>query len=151
MEPSYIPSGLLPRMTAIQYYASGWSSNAEGPDLIMACRVGESPDFDEIETRLNRLRPNALHFDTYHVDKLGGSGEVFNWDIAVEAKRRFGLPLILAGGLTPDNIADAIAKVKPYAVDVSSGVEEKPGIKDHSKLREFIRAVRRVDSLMGLS
>ena len=53
----------------------------------------------------------------------------FNWDLAVEAKARFGKPIILAGGLTPENVADAVVTVRPYAVDVSSGVEAEPGRK----------------------
>lgn len=91
---------------------------------------------------------NSLLLDTYHKDKLGGSGETFNWDLAVEAKERFGKPIILAGGLTPDNVGDAIAKVRPYAVDVSSGVEAEPGRKDHARLKAFIRAVREADRLL---
>ena len=83
--------------------------------------------------------------DAYHKDKLGGSGETFNWDLAIEAKRRFDVPIILAGGLTPDNVEEAIAKVQPYAVDVSSGVEAEPGRKDHAKLKAFLQAVRRAD------
>ncbi|MEO8426352.1 MAG: hypothetical protein ABI651_04485, partial [Verrucomicrobiota bacterium] len=68
-----------------------------------------------------------------------------NWDLAGEA-RKLGRPIILAGGLTAKNVAEAVRKVKPYAVDVSTGVESAPGKKDPGKLREFITAVRQVDS-----
>ena len=71
---------------------------------------------------------------------LGGTGQIFNWDIAIEAKQ-FGR-IILAGGLTADNITNAVRRVQPYAVDVSSGVERKKGRKDHKKLREFIERAR---------
>ncbi len=71
----------------------------------------------------------------------GGTGVKFNWDLAVEANR-FGRPIFLAGGLTPENVADAVRKVRPYGVDVSSGVESSPGKKDHAKVKAFVRAVK---------
>jgi phosphoribosylanthranilate isomerase len=74
--------------------------------------------------------------DAYAPDKLGGTGMIFNWDIAVEAKQ-FGR-IILAGGLTPDNVAEAVSYVRPYGVDVSSGVELKKGKKDLEKMELFI-------------
>jgi phosphoribosylanthranilate isomerase len=80
--------------------------------------------------------------DTYVEGLSGGTGETFAWELA----RRIGstrprAPVILAGGLTPDNVADAIATVRPYAVDVAGGTESAPGIKDHDKLRAFAAAV----------
>ena len=82
--------------------------------------------------------------DAFVADKLGGTGEKFNWDLAIEAKK-FGRPIFLAGGLTPSNVADAVRKVQPYAVDVSSGVEATPGKKDHAKVRDFIQAAKSVE------
>jgi phosphoribosylanthranilate isomerase len=78
--------------------------------------------------------------DTYSPAKYGGTGQVFNWEIAVEAKR-YG-SIILAGGLTADNVAKAVAKVRPYAIDVSSGVERAKGKKDLVKLRLFIERAK---------
>ena len=70
----------------------------------------------------------------------GGTGRVFDWSLATEFKTRIGgKPLVLAGGLSPENVAKAIATVQPYAVDVVSGVEASPGRKDHAKLRDFIQ------------
>ena len=73
----------------------------------------------------------------------GGTGRTFDWDLAVAFKQRTDRPLILSGGLTPENVAEAIRRVQPYAVDVSSGVESAPGRKDHAKLRDFIRQCKR--------
>jgi len=83
---------------------------------------------------------SAFLLDTYAQHMLGGTGQVFNWDIAIEAKK-FGR-VILAGGLTHENISEAIRRVKPYAVDVSSGVEREKGKKDHQKMRLFIERAR---------
>ncbi len=69
----------------------------------------------------------------------GGTGKVFDWNLAVEFKKRTTQPLILSGGLNPENVAKAVETVHPYAVDVSSGVEASPGKKDHAKLRDFIQ------------
>ena len=69
----------------------------------------------------------------------GGTGRVYDWNLAVEFAKRITKPLILSGGLNPENVARAIETVQPYAVDVSSGVEASPGRKDHAKLRDFIQ------------
>jgi phosphoribosylanthranilate isomerase len=75
--------------------------------------------------------------DAYSPDAYGGTGMTFNWEIAKTAKQCG--PIILAGGLTPDNVRQAVEAVNPYAVDVSSGVEASPGRKDAGKVREFIQ------------
>ena len=90
---------------------------------------------------LSAYRTDAWLLDAFSADKPGGTGERFNWDLAVQAQG-LGRPIFLAGGLTPENVGDAIRKVKPYAVDVSSGVEAAPGKKDPAKVRAFIQAVR---------
>lgn len=82
-------------------------------------------------------RVSAYLLDAYSPDAYGGTGLTFNWEIAKKAKQ-FG-PIILAGGLTPDNVRQAVDTVGPYAVDVSSGVEAAPGRKDPVKVREFIQ------------
>jgi len=86
--------------------------------------------------------PNAagILLDTYS-KAGGGSGQTFDWSLIPED---IPLPLILAGGLNPDNVASAVETVKPYAVDVSSGVESEPAIKDHKKIEQFIKEVQRV-------
>jgi phosphoribosylanthranilate isomerase len=69
----------------------------------------------------------------------GGTGQTFDWNLALRFKKRTSKPLILSGGLNPENVAKAVETVQPYAVDVSSGVESSPGKKDHAKLRDFIQ------------
>ena len=118
----------------------------------------ESPAFcDQFDTpyiKVLRMRENVniiafaqeysnasgILLDTYH-EKGGGSGESFDWNLIPE---EVSFPLILAGGLNPENVAAAIEKVKPYAVDVSSGVESGPAVKDHKKIEQFIKEVQRV-------
>jgi len=84
---------------------------------------------------------DAWLLDAYSKAGLGGTGEKFNWDLAVEANK-LGKPIFLAGGLTPENVAKAVAQVNPFAVDVSSGVESSPGRKDPSKIREFVATAK---------
>lgn len=94
----------------------------------------------------------TLLFDAHDPIRRGGTGARADWQVAaaLAAKRQ----LLLAGGLTPDNVADAVAAVRPFGVDVSSGVERAPGIKDHDRLRAFVAALgvqRLVPGARGLS
>lgn len=84
---------------------------------------------------------DAWLLDAYNPQKAGGTGETFNWDLAIEAGK-LGRPIFLAGGLTPENAGAAVARVRPYGVDVSSGVEASPGRKDHAKLSAFVKAAK---------
>jgi phosphoribosylanthranilate isomerase len=87
-------------------------------------------------------RVGAFLLDSYKDGVRGGTGVAFDWHLAVVAKT-FG-KIILAGGLTPENVAEAVMLVRPYGVDVTGGVERDKGVKDHAKLRKFIAEVRRV-------
>jgi phosphoribosylanthranilate isomerase len=91
---------------------------------------------------------DALVLDTASKDKLGGTGQSFDWNWLVELQDNDEMPpIILAGGLTPENVAEAIRIAHPYAVDVASGVEVagQPGVKDRIKMRDFLQAVRDAD------
>ena|SRR6266571_1323050 len=90
---------------------------------------------------LPRYETSAWLLDSYSPDRFGGTGAAFNWDLLGSTKK-LGRPIILAGGLTAENVAEAVRRIEPFAVDVSSGVEIKPGKKDHAKVRAFIAAAR---------
>jgi phosphoribosylanthranilate isomerase len=83
---------------------------------------------------------DAVHLDSFANGKYGGTGVVHDWNASQRVKRAiYPKPLILAGGLNPENVAEAVCTVEPYGVDVSSGVERHLGIKDHQKMVEFVR------------
>lgn len=104
--------------------------------IVKSIRVRNLTSLDPMKD----YRVSAFVLDAYSKEAYGGTGLRFNWDIAVSA-RRYGT-VILAGGLTPENVAQGIEQVHPYAVDVAGGVEVSPGIKDHAKMREFIRRAK---------
>jgi phosphoribosylanthranilate isomerase len=88
-------------------------------------------------------RASGFLVDSHALGEAGGTGRVFDWG---RIPPGLSAPLILAGGLNPDSVGDAVSRVAPYAVDVSSGVESAPGVKDHAKMRAFIDEVRRVQA-----
>jgi phosphoribosylanthranilate isomerase len=98
------------------------------------------PDF-RLETLGEYPEAFAFLFDAAHTGQYGGTGHATDWDVARRAAVSH--RIILAGGLKVENVAAAVRIVRPYAVDVASGVESKPGKKDHDRLREFIQEVRR--------
>lgn len=106
--------------------------------IIKAFRVHDAFSLEVLEA----YKVSAWLLDTYHPHLYGGSGLTFNWELVKVASSE-SRPIILAGGLTPENVAQAIKVVKPYGVDVSSGVEISPGIKDHTKMYLFVEAVRK--------
>ena len=117
-------------------YCSDIGARGRAPLLIKAFRIKGRHSLSLIP----RYKVSAYLLDTYVKGKKGGTGETFNWDLAREAKA-YGR-IIIAGGLIPGNVAQAVQQVRPYAVDVSSGVESGPGKKDHAKIRAFIENVR---------
>ena len=91
---------------------------------------------------IGRNEPIPTDCDAIIVDESHGSGKNFDLSHARDTVQRSALPVILAGGLTPENVADTFRQVHPYAVDVASGIETAPGIKDHKKIAAFIAAAR---------
>ncbi len=113
---------------------------AQGVRVLKAVKVGESVDVAELE---RYHAASALMLDTRVNGLAGGSGRAFDWNLARGMSERFAL--ILSGGLTPENVTQALELVRPFGVDVSSGVETD-GQKDPEKIRKFIEQVRRWES-----
>ncbi len=107
---------------------------------VMSMKAFRVRDADSLKA-LTDYPTDAWLLDAYSKAGLGGTGEKFNWDLAVEASK-LGKPIFLAGGLTPENVGDAVQRVNPFAVDVSSGVESAPGKKDAAKVRAFVVAAK---------
>ena len=105
--------------------------------VAVAVREGFKPE------ELRKIKSSAYLLDAFDPDRLGGTGRIFDWSVAREAKP-YG-PIILAGGLNPENVARAVREVRPFAVDVASGVESAAGIKDAAKLQAFFAAVAEAD------
>ena len=105
-------------------------------------RVRDAADLTLIQHYVTTHKPAAVLIDAHVEGSMGGTGQVVPWEL-IEGFDP-GVPMILAGGLTPGNVADAIRRVRPWGVDVASGVESTPGRKDPDKVRRFINAVRSV-------
>jgi phosphoribosylanthranilate isomerase len=112
--------------------AENEAARRTGCKVIKAIRVRSTADVRAAEA----FRTDFHLLDAHRPAMPGGTGESFDWELL--AGRRSEVPLILAGGLTPDNVDEAVTAVQPYAVDVASGVESEPGIKDHAAMAEFL-------------
>ncbi|HEY0456572.1 MAG TPA: phosphoribosylanthranilate isomerase [Verrucomicrobiae bacterium] len=128
-------------LNALQFHGAespkacaGWSL-----PMIKAFRVENAASI----SNLSEFATAAWLLDSFVPGQFGGTGAQFNWDIAVQAKS-YGRPIILAGGLTPENVAQAVERVSPYCVDVSSGVESAPGKKDAQKVKAFVARAKSV-------
>lgn len=127
----------------------------EGPSFCV--EVARRTGARVIKARQVRSMSDVRDLDRFHTDfhlldahtpgKRGGTGEVFDWELA-NTRLRKEVPLILSGGLSAENVGDAITAVRPYAVDVASGTEASPGIKDHDKLTAFAEAVQATHTLV---
>ena len=113
---------------------------AEGLLVVKAFHVREEADL----AGLDAYPAAACLLDARVAGRYGGTGESFDWSLAARAATR--KPIVLAGGLCPENVAEAVRQVRPYSVDVSSGVEAAPGIKDAARVGAFIAAARRASS-----
>ena len=131
-------------LTAVQFHGDEAPETCETAPVpvIKAFRVGS--DFDPAEVERYRGVVSALLLDTLVAGEQGGTGQVFGWHDAAGRLPTWA-PVLLAGGLGPDNVAEAIDVLQPFAVDVSSGVEHAPGVKDHHLIERFAAAVRAAD------
>jgi phosphoribosylanthranilate isomerase len=111
-----------------------------GRRVIKGFRIKDGGSLAELEPYRGAIQAYLL--DTYKTGQVGGTGETFDWELAREAKK-YG-QIILAGGLTPENVTQALSVAQPHAVDTASGTEAAPGKKDPARLRRFFAAVRAV-------
>jgi phosphoribosylanthranilate isomerase len=105
------------------------------PGVIKSFRLKDVSSLSPIGSYQGHVR--ALHLDAFQEGIPGGTGRTFPWDLAVKTKE-FSVPIVLSGGLTPSNIRQSILEVRPYAVDVNSGIEQRPGKKDPGLLRQLM-------------
>ncbi|MBK7996748.1 MAG: phosphoribosylanthranilate isomerase [Blastocatellia bacterium] len=129
------------KLSTIQLHgneSAEYCSQLTGWRVIKALRVNENFDPGHVKD----FRVSAILLDAYSADTYGGTGTLFDWRLALAAKH-YCPRIILAGGLKPENVVAAIRTVKPYAVDVCSGVEESPGRKDKVLLHTFMQEVQR--------
>lgn len=122
----------------------------EGDKLVRDCGPGV---IKAVRFEAHTIADRLAHYDAMaEVDAIlvdgsaGGAGVAFDWAALARAAAEITTPIIVAGGLTPQTVGEAIAAVRPYAVDVSSGVESSPGVKDPGKIRAFCQAVRAADA-----
>ena len=113
-----------------------------GRPVMRGIRLRDRNTFLAMAEYKGRAGVRGFVLDAFSQDSYGGTGKTADWELAKEAARSFSF--FLAGGLTPDNVQDAIQKVHPYGVDVSSGVESTPGKKDPAKVEAFVQAVKLV-------
>ncbi len=127
-------------LTKIQLHGSETAQFCENlakiteKDIIKAIRIKSAEDLQIISSY--KEKASFILLDSYSKNELGGTGNTFDWEIAINAKK-YNIPLILAGGLNPNNAKIAYDTVKPYALDISSGVESNKGIKDFEKLERL--------------
>lgn len=122
--------------------ASDWSKAGplEGRSKQFVARIGRVDSAERVIRNLSGV--SRLVLDAYDAKDFGGTGKRVDWDLAAEIVEASKVPVVLAGGLTPENVGEAIQRVRPFGVDVSSGVEAQPGVKDHAKVRAFIEAAK---------
>jgi phosphoribosylanthranilate isomerase len=132
----------LARVSAIQLHGDEPSQDyvALGYRVIKAVPIRAAED--RAAARAVPASATVL-LDAYDPERRGGTGQTVDWSIAASIARE--RPIVLSGGLTPENVPDALRAVEPYAVDVSSGVEDAPGVKSAGRLRSFFAAVERMD------
>ena len=130
----------------IQFHGKESAEFCESFDrpYIKAMGMADGSNLDDMSAEYEKAR--GLLLDSHATGAAGGTGETFNWDKIPQGYRQ---RIILAGGLKPDNVAEAIQKVKPYAVDLSSGVESAPGLKDATLMAQLMNEVKRIDCELG--
>ena len=111
-----------------------------GRPVLRALRLRDRGSLLALAEYKGRMGVRGFVVDAFSAEAYGGTGQTVDWSLAREVAKA--APILLAGGLTPGNVQEAVRQVQPYGVDVSSGVEERPGKKDHEKIRAFTQAIR---------
>ena len=132
------------RPTLLQFHGSEDDAFCRGFGVPWVKAIGMGVPAPESATALQLRYPAAAGFlfDSHAPGSAGGTGKTFDWSLLPKALNK---PVILGGGITPDNVFDAILATLPWGVDVSSGIETAPGIKDGDRMRHFVEEVRRAD------
>lgn len=132
------------KLAYCQFYTHPWPLERFTPaGLVPAFRVRSAEDVTNIRESIAASRkPTMIVIDSFVAGAMGGTGHKAPWELL--AGQDFGVPMILAGGLTPENVAEAIRTVRPWGVDVASGVESSPGRKCSEKMKAFVRAAHSV-------
>jgi len=127
------------RIDIVQFHGDETAAECERIKLPYFKAIRVKPDTNLLQYEVEFSSAKALLLDTYSDSAYGGTGHVFDWDLIPKNMTK---PVILAGGLTAENVGLAIEKVKPYAVDISGGVELSKGVKDAKKMADFMQSVR---------
>ncbi len=113
------------------------------PCVIKAFRLKDASSLSPLPSYRDRVR--AFLFDTHSERKKGGTGKSFDWSLALKGKE-WGVPVILSGGLGPSNVEEAISTVRPFAVDLNSGIEAQPGKKDPALMKQLMAGIHRINT-----
>lgn len=144
LKPDYLQIHLSGHTPLADELSVASALREKGLKLIRAIRVSQQIDLTSIKNLASVY--TAVLLDSYVKGKIGGTGRTHDWNISRQIREElYPAPVILAGGLTPENVREAILTVRPYAVDVSSGVEKRPGRKDRDKILKFVKEVRRAE------
>lgn len=131
------------RLDCLQFHGDETPTECAQINMPYYKAVRVKTDTNLLQYEANYHQAKALLLDAYSEQAFGGTGQVFDWHLI---PKNLSLPVVLAGGLTAENVANAIMQVKPYAVDVSGGVEMSKGIKDEAKIASFMREVDQLRS-----
>jgi phosphoribosylanthranilate isomerase len=136
------------RLDCLQFHGDEDANFCEsfGMPYMKAVRVktGQSGLTDPLQEAAAHPRASAILLDAFDARQPGGTGKQFDWEVARRCVEQCSVPVVLAGGLKAANVAQAITQVRPWALDLSSGVESEPGLKDPDKLQDFFQEVNRV-------
>lgn len=155
LEDRGLPDSLGPYALCVSVYGAyapgtevtAWVQCSEGTPagpFVRAVRLVPGDTVDAVVARLasEARPPAAVLLDAFDGAVAGGTGRLVDWGLAAELVRALPLPVVLAGGLGPDNVAEAVRRVRPYGVDASSRLEIAPGIKDAERVRRFVEAAK---------